>query len=277
VRGLKALLPVLPTAKAFNLDIIWDIGVEKTYARFYRVLNRYVLRHVTMAVTEGPSVSEQLFGTRSGSNKIAELLPPISPERGKRMLYVYENRSPSLSPPTILLLGSIHPRKGQSTAIKAMRHVINNVPAAVLMIVGGSVNARYERRIKKLARSCGVQNNVHFLGWREDVEHLMAQARLLLLPSKSEGLPHVVKEAMLAGVPVISSRVGAIPDVIQHQVTGWLVEQSRSKVWGETISKVLQEPDETIKVAERAHQEALRLFELHSWINKYQQAIHRVL
>lgn len=277
VRGLKALLAVLSTAHKFSLPILWDIGVEKTYASYYRPLNTHMLRYVQATVTEGSSVSKQLFGLKSSEqDDILELVPPIAPERRSQMVSIHERRRNGAPQTSVLMVGSVHPRKNQEVAIKAMRIVTEVIPEAQLQIVGPTLDRKYEGRIRALAQSCGVGENTQILGWRGNIEPFLENAGALIITSKAEGLPHVVKEAMLAGVPVVSTSVGAIPDVIEHGVTGWLIEHADPKLLGEALCHLLTRPEVSDLIAERAHQKAMRIFDLETWIADYKRVLHSV-
>ncbi|MFO0945436.1 MAG: glycosyltransferase [Planctomycetota bacterium] len=73
------------------------------------------------------------------------------------------------------------------------------------------------------ARALGLENRVHFLGYQVDVAKYYAMIDLLVLPSRSEGLPNVVLEAMACGVPVVATDVGGVREVVASDENGLLV------------------------------------------------------
>ena len=77
--------------------------------------------------------------------------------------------------------------------------------------------------LERRARERGVADQVTFLGERQDIPRLLEQADLFILPSLTEALPNSVMEAMAAGLPIIASHTGGIPELIEDDVTGLLV------------------------------------------------------
>jgi glycosyltransferase involved in cell wall biosynthesis len=119
----------------------------------------------------------------------------------------------------IVFLGRLNKVKGIKYLIDAVRD-INDCPE--LVIAGsGSEEAGLKARAQGL--------NVKFAGRIPDAGDLYMQGRFFVLPSLSEGLPQVILEAMSFGLPVIATRVGGIPDVIEHGRTGFLVEPGDSE------------------------------------------------
>lgn len=114
----------------------------------------------------------------------------------------------------IVYLGRLHPVKGVNHLIDAVRRIPD---CPELLIAGDGPDAE---TLKRRARGAPIR----FLGRIDEVEQLYLQGRFFVLPSLSEGLPQAMLEAMSFGLPVIASRVGGVPDVIEHGVTGFLVE-----------------------------------------------------
>ena len=108
--------------------------------------------------------------------------------------------TPWTQAPTILMLGTLSPNKGQSLGLRALPTVLRVLPGARLLIVGEGVT---RSDLESQVRVAGLADVVAFLGRRDDVPSLMAQASLLWQLSESEGLPMVVLEAMACGVPVV--------------------------------------------------------------------------
>jgi glycosyltransferase involved in cell wall biosynthesis len=122
----------------------------------------------------------------------------------------------------ILFLGLVGDRKGVFDLIPAFAAVHRDHPSARL-IIGG--NGEVER-----AKICAVENGVpdvvELVGWTDGPAKatLLARAGMFVLPSHNEGLPMSVLEAMSNGIPVISTRIGGIPELITDGVDGILIE-----------------------------------------------------
>ena len=128
------------------------------------------------------------------------------------------------------------------------------------MIVGEGQDRRH---FEALAQNLGIADRVHFLGWVEahQVSNYMAASDVLVGPSKraqdgwveAQGL--VFAEAMLAGVPVIATRSGGIPDLVQPQETGLLVDEGSPEQIAAAVRRIIQDPELTAQLTSqgRAH------------------------
>ncbi len=122
----------------------------------------------------------------------------------------------------LLFLGRLEPEKGVGTLLEAMPLVLAADPAARLRIVGGgSLDAELRTRARRL----GLGGRVEFVGKvaKDRVQGYYAQAAALVLPSIwSENSPLSIYEAMAAGLPVLASRIGGMPELVEDGVTGFL-------------------------------------------------------
>lgn len=121
----------------------------------------------------------------------------------------------------ILFVGLLVPVKNVDLLLRAYARVREQV-GVPLTIVGDGI---LRSGLAELAVELGVADSVHFLGYRSRVEvaSLMQRARVLALPSFSEGYPLVVAEALACGTPVVASRVGGTPDIIASPLAGTLI------------------------------------------------------
>lgn len=132
-------------------------------------------------------------------------------------------------------------QKGLDHALDAFALVAAEFPAAHYVIAGeGPLRAALEAQAARL----GLQERVHFLGWRDDAPAIFAALDLLLAPSLWEGFGLVFLEAMALGVPVISTQVSAIPEVIADGETGWLVPPGDAESLAGGLRAALGDPGE---------------------------------
>lgn len=124
----------------------------------------------------------------------------------------------------IVYAGVLIPRKGVHHLLTAFAQLDH--PSAQLYLVGHPENAAYTSELEQQAQDLGIRERVHFVGnvTQQGLADYFAKARVMVLPSLSEGLGRVVVEAMLLGTPVIGSRVGGIPDMITDGENGYLIE-----------------------------------------------------
>jgi glycosyltransferase involved in cell wall biosynthesis len=147
-------------------------------------------------------------------------------------------------------------QKGIGDALIAFKQVAATCPAARYIIVGdGDLKATLEAFV---ARE-GLASRVSFLGWRDDVADLAAAFDVFVNPSRWEGFGLVVLEAMAAGLPVLATRVSALPEIVLDGETGWLVAgQDAAAIAGamqEACGNVAQARQRGLAGRERARRE----------------------
>lgn len=146
----------------------------------------------------------------------------------------------SISEDTLLVgaVGRLHPQKGLSDLLVAIAQVRAQVSPIRLLLVGdGELRSELEAQ----ARLLGLSDIVTFAGIRMDVPEILAALYVFAFPSLWEGLPLAVLEAMAAGLPVVATRVGGIPEVVEDGVTGLLVPPRAPEALAEAIIALLQD------------------------------------
>lgn len=141
--------------------------------------------------------------------------------------------------PLVGVVARLQPEKGLDHFLKAAARVASLVPE-VRFIVAGDGPLRGE--LEALAKRIGVGESVHFLGFRSDAREVTRLLDMLVVPSLTEGSPLVVLEAMAAGVPVVASDVGGIPDQIRHEREGLLVPPGDPKALEDALLCLLRDP-----------------------------------
>jgi glycosyltransferase involved in cell wall biosynthesis/protein-tyrosine-phosphatase len=119
--------------------------------------------------------------------------------------------------------GRLAPVKGQDVFLRAARLILDRQPAARFVIAG---DGPLEHGLKTLASQLDIDWACRFLGARDDITDVMSAMDVFVLPSLSEGLPMAILEAMALAKPVVASKVGGLPEVIQHRHSGLLVAPS---------------------------------------------------
>jgi glycosyltransferase involved in cell wall biosynthesis len=97
--------------------------------------------------------------------------------------------------------------------------------------------------LQRLAVELGIEDRVVFLGEIYDVASLLGRARLFVLPSRSEGIPLTALEAMACGLPVVATRVGGVPEVVEDGLTGLLVPPANPAALAAAIVQICNDPD----------------------------------
>jgi glycosyltransferase involved in cell wall biosynthesis len=159
--------------------------------------------------------------------------------------------------PLVGVVARLQPEKGVANFLKASARVAPQFPEAHFVIAG---DGPLRQELVALAEALGLENRVHFLGFRSDASALMGSLDVLVVPSLTEGSPLVTLEAMAAGVPVVASAVGGIPDQVRHDKEGLLVPPGDTGAMGAVIVALLRDPARARSLGEAGRRRATSEF-----------------
>jgi glycosyltransferase involved in cell wall biosynthesis len=153
-------------------------------------------------------------------------------------------------PPAVLFLGLVNAHKGVYDLLQAWAVVQRQVPGARLRI-GGTGELEAARR---QAEALGIAGSVEWLGWigRERKAEALSGAWALVLPSYMEGVPMALLEAMAAGVPVVSTRVGGIPLAVRDGLDGLLLPPGDPQALAQALLALLQDEPRRLQMGAQA-------------------------
>lgn len=158
----------------------------------------------------------------------------------------------------VMMVSRLNPQKGIEHLLECAPAILGRFPDAWFVIVGDVVmgsraeEEAYARFLASRARELGVAKRVVFTGLRRDIPNLLAAADISVLPSLSEGLPNSVIEAMAAALPVVATKVGGVPELIQHGRHGLLVSPGNREALVESITALLANPFLSRRLGEAA-------------------------
>jgi len=238
-----------------------------------RLTRGLVTRYVAVCEAVARHYRERL---RLPPSKLTVILNGVEPaaegehdrEQARRELEI------SGDPPVIGFLGRLHPQKGVDLLIEAFSDVVIHYPRALLLIAGkGPMTAELAAQAKRR----GLQERVRFLGECDGPRRFLAALDLLVLPSRWEGLPNVVLEAMAQGLPVVAARVGGTPELVvsgeadhpRPDETGLLVAPGNVGGLARAITALLADPDRAAAMGQRARDLVRAEFSLAAMIQKY--------
>jgi len=158
----------------------------------------------------------------------------------------------------ITTVAELNERKGIKYLINAVPEVIKKYPNTKFIIIGDGPNkADYENLIKKL----DLENHVHLTGQQKEIPKLLKSSNIFLLPSIREGFGMVNLEAMITPLPIIATKAGGIPEVIEDGKTGILVEPGNTKALVEALEKLISSSELREKYALAGHERVLKKFD----------------
>ena len=163
-------------------------------------------------------------------------------------------------PSIILVARNLEPIYDNASAIRALALVKVRVPHAQLVVAGSGPE---EARLRQLAESLNLGQSVRFTGRVDaaDMPALYRSAHVALNPSLIDNMPNSVLEALAAGVPVVSTRVGGVPYIVEHEKTALLVEPGDAADMAEAIVCILTDP----ALAERLRVAGFETAQTYTW------------
>jgi glycosyltransferase involved in cell wall biosynthesis len=258
----------VPAARAAGVPVviasIRDRGVYLTPNQ--QRVQRYVCRLADSVLVNADSVKEWLVEDGYDPSKIVVIRNGID-------MSGYDGRAPRVhgrpdggtrrefgvpaSAPLVAVVGRINPSKGLEYFLQAAARVHQRHPDARFLIVGGGPDVGYRASLENSARTLGLADRVIFAGHRSDLPRIISDVTVSVLSSLSEAMPNAVLESMAAGVPVVATRVGGVPEAVEDGMTGLLVPPADAASLAAAVSRVLENPALALRLG-RAGQQAVR-------------------
>lgn len=139
--------------------------------------------------------------------------------------------------PVVGTVGRLSPEKGHSVFIRAAALVHHQFPACRFLIVG---DGPLRSQLQSLAEDLGLKDQIEFVGYQPDVRTYLGSMDVFALPSYTEAMPLSLLEAMAMGLPVVASKVGGVPEIVQDGVTGFLTAPGDEKDLADKTIKLLR-------------------------------------
>ncbi len=164
--------------------------------------------------------------------------------------------------------------KDHATLIKALA-LLPKSSMAVLVLVG---DGPLRENLAELARAKGLAERVRFLGTREDVPRLLATFDVAVLASQTvENLPYAALEAMASGLPVVSTAVGAMAELIDDGVTGWLIPPRSPTMLADRLSRLIYDAGVRARMGEAARERVTAGFQLTQLVSATEREVREVI
>lgn len=152
--------------------------------------------------------------------------------------------------PAIVTIGSLTEQKNHDLLLRAFATVVEAQPDWHLVLVG---DGPLRSEIQRTARRLGIEDRVHLMGVIQEVYHVLRQAELFVLPSRYEGFPNALAEAMAVGLPVIATDCETGPrELIRDGVDGLLVPNNDVAALAAALSRLINAPGERARLSSRA-------------------------
>lgn len=178
-------------------------------------------------------------------------------------------------PAACLLIGSIGdviPAKGLIHVVRALPKIRSTIAAAQLLVVGGGP-AAYRAHVEREARQLGVGSMITWAGRRTDIADIMAGLDVFVLPSLEENFPLVTAEAMAAGLPVVATAVGGLPECVSADESGLLVPPADGEALADALIRLLRDAPLRRQLGDAARRRVRERFSLETQVPRIEAAL----
>ncbi len=176
--------------------------------------------------------------------------------------------------PVIGMASRLEWQKGHDLFVAAMPLILARMPSARAVIVGGGSK---EGEIREQIRRLGLEGKIHLTGVRPDVPRFMAAFDLFVMTSNFEGMPIAALEAMAVSLPIVSTAVGGVPEVVEDGVTGRLVEGREPAKLAAQVVELMSDRGTLRRLGEAGHRRYEQRFRVASMVGAYDEIYRRCL
>lgn len=244
----RAGLPQWAPWVAFHHGYTWT----NLRVRLYNQLDRWSLRSATRVVTVSQPFAADLQSQGVDRARITVIHNAIDPQWGQgRNSELRARLGIPADVQVLLLVGRFSLEKDHSGLLKAMAELgRRGFPDLRLVLVGDGLE---RPRVEAEAAALGIQDRVIFTGSQPTAEPYYGIADVVVLNSRTEGSPNALLEAMAAGVPVVATRVGGIPEIVADRESALLVPAGNVAQLTEALAEVLRDPALCRNLVQAAH------------------------
>jgi glycosyltransferase involved in cell wall biosynthesis len=250
--------------------VVSGIRVAEQGSRWHLWLERCTRRLVDLHVCVSESVA-RFTATRAG-------IPPeglvVIPNGIDQSLYPADKPADlgrfGIPPQrrVVSYVGRLDRQKGVDWLVETAPQWLQRLPDCDLLLVG---SGPLGQRLEQSARKSGVSDRVHFAGWQPDVREILAASRLLVLPSRWEGMPNVVLEAMASGLPIVASRCEGVDELLGPRAAEQTVCFGDSEAFADKVVAMLSEPRVAASLGDGNRTRVENHFSLAAMIDAYER------
>lgn len=255
--------------------LICEIQTVEVERSWHLWVDRWTHRGCRCVVGNSPSVVDHLHvQARIPRDRLRLIRGGIDPT-------AYENAEavdrPSLGLPMdariVLWVGRLDPVKGLDVLIDAFGGVARRSSAHLLLVGDGAMRGELERQIAR----AGLTGRVQLLGMRRDVPALLKAADAFVFPSRTEGWPNALLEAMASARPIVTTDVPGCRDLIEHERTGLLVPYCDTRALADAIERLLQDREAAAGWGAAAREEVTRRWHFRTMMDGYESLYREIL
>jgi len=166
-------------------------------------------------------------------------------------------------------IGRLHPQKGLDWLLTEMPRWSERLTDWDVLLVG---HGPEQERLERIVQEKGLGNRVFFAGWRPDVREILAATDLFILPSRWEGMPSVVLHAMSSSLPVLTTEVEGVRELLGPNGDEQIVPVEDSEVWAERLIQLASDETQCVRLGRENRQRVVDHFSIDVAVRMYQDA-----
>jgi glycosyltransferase involved in cell wall biosynthesis len=241
-----------------HLAFVRGFTGEDLRVRFYESVNRWFLRRARHVACVSDGTRRKVLSLGLRPDRVVTVHNAVHrsdhPTAGGALRSDFNIPDQA---PLLLSVGRLSREKGHRFLVSAVRILASRATDFHLVLVG---DGRESVRLRNQVRAEGLEERVHFAGFRSDVMECLAAADILVNPSSTEGLPNAVLEAFAAGTPVVATDVGGVGELVISGRTGWLVRPDDPEAMAAALADALENPDRARAMAVEASRYVREVF-----------------
>ncbi len=249
--------------------LICEIQTVEIERRWHLIVDGWTQCLCRWIVGNSPSVIEHLRGAgRIERDRLRLIWGGVDVEAldGAVPVPLTQLQVPS-GDPVIAWVGRLDPIKGLDVLIRAVAEASKHCPLLLLIVGEGELRSQVEDWVQ----GSGIADRIHMLGRRDDVASILKSADLFAFPSRTEGLPNALLEAMAVGLPIITTDAPGCRDLIQNERTGIVVPVDDHHRMAEAMLRVLGDAPLKVRLSQAAREHIWRNFRQERSFRQYAQ------
>lgn len=260
-------------ARLTKIPLIWHVRIADSD----RLLDKLLAKLAVRIIVVSKAVGRRFNWLKDKENKVAVIYngidlekfnPAVNGEKIRKEFHL------SLDTPLVGIVGRLDWYKGHQYFLQAAKKVAEAIPDTHFLIVG---DGEYRERLENLRKELGLNENVIFTGNREDIPQILADIDIFALSSVSEGFGRSAAEAMACAKPVVATKVGSLPEVVDDGITGSLVLPRNPNALAEAIITLLQNKEKAQRMGQAGRKRVEKMFSLQQNIRQTGEIYEEIL
>jgi glycosyltransferase involved in cell wall biosynthesis len=240
-------IPPARFAGCVTIASVRDVGAFSSHIKLRSLMQKTACRMADRVIANSTAVRDWLLGLGMNENQVITIpngiVVPAQPKQTRDGWIRHEFKIPTEAP-LIAVVARLNQHKGLEYFLQAAARIRTQFPEARFLVVGGSYyDPQYPKTLARLTTDLGLNERVIFTGERNDIPRILPEIDISVLPSINEGLSNSLLEAMTAALPIVATRVGGNPEVVEDGKTGLLIPPRDADALTDAITRLLQSPD----------------------------------